>query len=423
MLEFSNKRVACADNCNAMEAETIQKNAVSPKNRRSRKNLLLFFIVAMFVFTSCATSPYKMKADFVGFSDKITTSYNYTNKCIVKKWRKQSPPFDLIVPDNGVRNEDGVSQMRIAVYSSERGEQTPTYSALDAALNRVEYVQRKFMENDPNSKYYVVMLTDGIDTQAQDKDSFGKKIQERMNTLMKKYCFFNLFKSKKPNTTNSFESYVLLYKGKDLKETNLSDDQLRTLLTPFAGAQNAPKDEDRVIIKEDINELVNIFEERLISRSFRFSVPVGFNGQNIRMVLTPKDGANPIYFEGDFSIENNLCYLKNIKTSDGFSVKLPDSKYLVGSIDNSSGNNSKVAIFEAEDLKLNGKPYRVNKGDVNQWHTMLGTYVLNSEYNSAAGSHKNAYLIVLLDSSLSFADQFEKARNAIMRIVDIVSNL
>ena len=404
----------------AVESETILKNGVSPKdlNTRSRGNLFIAFVITIFTFSSCATyHPQKMKTDFVGFSDNVTTSYKYTNKCIVKKWRKQSPPFDLIHGDGSTRSE-GETEMRTVVYGLQQGDQTSAYYALDAALNRVEHVQRKFMDNDPDSKYYVIMLTDGIDTKVADKTTFNKKLQDKMSTLMKKYSFFNLFKSKKPNTTNTFETYVLLYKGKDLKETNLTDAQLKTLLNPYIGTQNVtetPEERnDRIIIKEDINELVNILEEKLVSRSFRFRVPVGFNGESIKMVFTPKDGANPIYFEG--YLEENT--LKNIKTSDGFTMKLPSYGYLSGY---NVGNG--LIQFEVEDLKLNGKPYKVNRDVVNQWHKMLGTYAYNSEYSSRTASHKNAYLIVLLDGSKSFREKFTDAQGGIMRIVRIVSDL
>ena len=56
MLEFLNKPVAGASSCSAMEAETIQKNAVSPKNQRSRRNQLnvfkWLFIIILTLFTS-----------------------------------------------------------------------------------------------------------------------------------------------------------------------------------------------------------------------------------------------------------------------------------------------------------------------------------------------------------------------------------
>jgi hypothetical protein len=398
-----------------METRNHSKNGTKLLNLANKSNLCVLFIVAALAFSSCATyHPQKMKADFVGFSDDVTKSYYYKNKCIVKKLRKQSPPYDLIY-SNGNKRAAGEQEMQVAVYGLRQGIQTAAYYALNDALDRVEYVQRKFMDKDPKSKYYVIMLTDGIDTKVADKNAYNKMLQERMSTLMKKYSFFNLFTSKKPNTTNSFESYVLLYKGKDLKETNLNDDQLRTLLTPFAGFQNAPKDEDRIIIKEDITELVDILEEKLVSRSFRFKVPVGFNGENIRMVLTPKDKANPIYFEGDFSKEGNSYYLRNLKTSDGFTISSKDLwGYEVG---------NGLVQFEAKDLKLNGKPYKVNKDVVHQWHKMLGTYVFNSEYSSVAVSYKNAYLIVILDGSLSFREKFSEAQGAIMRIVEIVSDL
>jgi hypothetical protein len=388
-----------------------QINKTKLKNQMSKGNFVAILSVVILLFSACATQhPQKMKADFVGFSDEVSTSYGYTNKCIVKKWRKQSPPFDLISYD-GIKNPDGIRKIQAAVDELRQGDQTSAYYALNNALNRVEHVQRKFMDKDPNSKYYVIMLSDGLDNKVADMDSYNSFLQKRMSTIMKKYCFFNLFKSKKPNTTNSFESYILLYKGKDMKESNYTDEQLKEKLTPFTGYQNASKDEDRTIIKEDINELVNILEEKLVSRSFSFRIPSGYTGKKVRMVL---DTIKPVYFEGDF--DGN--YFKNIKTSDGFTIEIPDSKSLSGRF---MGNG--LTEFEVENLKLNGKPYKVNRRNVTQWFEDFGQLRYNSEYTTKERSHKNAYLIVLLDASKSFAEKYEEAKSAIMKIVSIVSEL
>lgn len=379
-------------------------------------NMLIITIVTMFMFNSCATyKGQKMKADFVGFSDNVSTSYRYTNKCIVKKWRKQSPPYDLIT-SNGNPNTSGKNQMSAAVYGLKQGSQTAAYYALDNALDRVEFVQKKFMENDPESKYYVIMLTDGLDNKVTNKDAYNKKLQQKMNTLMKKYSFFNLFKSKKTNNSNAFQSYVLLYKGKDLKESGYTNDELTKILTPFTGSQNAPRPEP--IISEDINELVDILEAKLVSRSFNFFVPAGYVGKKVRMVLNSRNSSEPIYFEGDFSLEGGFYYFKNIITSNGLTVQLPPSKYL-----SSSYSRNGLVEFGIEDLKLYEKPYKVNKNDVNQWFEEFGKFRYNSEYSTVTASKKNAYLIVILDGSLSFREKFGDAQDAIMRIVNIISNL
>jgi hypothetical protein len=76
-----------------------------------------------------------------------------------------------------------------------------------------------------------------------------------------------------------------------------------------------------------------------------------------------------------------------------------------------------------EDIKLNDKPYKIDRSVVNQWHEEFGKMRFNSEYNSGARSQRNAYLIVILDGSESFRDKYRDAQDAIMEIVEIVSEI
>ncbi|MDR1791845.1 MAG: hypothetical protein LBR36_00155 [Bacteroidales bacterium] len=378
------------------------------------KKLLAIAIIG--ALSSCTTVKHqKMKVDFVGFSDDVSTSYYYTNNCSIKKLRKQSPPFDLINTD-GSPNQTGKKQMQKAVFELRQGRQTAAYYALDNALDRVGYVQKKFMEHDPQSKYYVIMLTDGLDTKVENREAYNKRLQQKMSTIMKKYVFFNLFKSQNPNTTNSFQSYILLYQGKDSEISNYTEEELKSMLNPFTGAQNAPVPEP--IIGEDLNKMVDILETELVARSFSFRVPTAFVGQRVRMVLNEQKSADPIYFEGLLSNEGGYYSFSNINTSKGLSIKLPAMSYLSG-----YKTEDGLIHFFAEDIKLNGKPYKINKFIVNQWHEEFGKMRLNSEYSAETSSKRNGYLIVILDASLSFREKYQDAQKAIMRIVDIVSNL
>lgn len=57
MVHFLNKSVAGAKICSAMEAETIQKNAVSLKNQMSKRNRTIMYVlglyISLFLVTSC----------------------------------------------------------------------------------------------------------------------------------------------------------------------------------------------------------------------------------------------------------------------------------------------------------------------------------------------------------------------------------
>ena len=413
----------------AMEPETISKNGVSLKDQMSRGNFLRkirFVLLAVasvstisIMFSSCAVwSSNKLKGDFVGFSDNVTTSYYYTNKCIVKKMRKQSPPYNLLT-------NAGNEQMRVAVMDLKQGQNTSAYYALDKALDRIEYVQKKFMEKDPRSQYYVVMLTDGLDNNSgylakkENKgkyrnktikeigDGYGDYLNARMNTIMKEYKFFNLIK--KPGR-NAFQSFVLLYKGEDIKKSGYSDSELIEILRPFTGAQNADRPQPE--LDEDIDKLIEKLSNQLVSRTFTFQIQKSYDGKVVRMVLNEKQ---QVFIEGEFVQEGKNYYFRNIKMSNGLTMNV--SSRLIGS------ERGGAIQFNVSDIKLNGKPYKVEHKLVTQWISEYGRLVMNSEYRSSDSSRKNAYLIVILDGSNSFKEKFRDAQKGILRIVNLVNDL
>jgi hypothetical protein len=415
--------------CSAMETETIQKNGVSRKYlQTSRINLLfagIFTVIVVFLFSSCVTHHSNLlKADLIGFNDSITPSYHYTNKCLFKKLRKQSEPYNL---NSSSENK----QMQLAVFKLKQGKQTSAYYALDNALDRIEYVQKKCIEHDPSTKFYIVMLTDGLDNNSVSlrnnnrclfskkyedgnagKEAYASYLNRRMNSIMKKYCFFNLFKGK--NTTNQFKSFVLYFKGgSDISSSDYTEAELSKILTPYTAAQNA----DRVpapIIGSNFEELLAKFENELLSNDFSFRIPRQYVGEKIRMYL---DKEKDIYIEGAFEKDSKgYFWLSNITTSKGLTMKY-NSAYM-----GSSSTKNTFVTATLRDLKLDNKPYKVNRQETEQWYTDMGKLRLNSEYTSNTDTKKNAYLIVLLDASLSFANNYKEAQNTILKIVEMVSN-
>lgn len=388
--------------------------------RWRQKPLILFLsivsIMSTVVLSSCATYHQKLKADVIGFNDDITTSYNYTNKCIFKKLRKQSDPYNLL-------NNKQQESMKSFVYSLQQGQNTSAYYALDNGLDRVKYVQKKFMEKDPNSKYYVVMLTDGLDNNSvalanNDKGIFTKryntpeeyvnKIQEKMTKTMKKYYFFDLFSG--ANNQNQFQSFVLLYQGIDLKESGYSNDELEKILNPYTGAQNAER--PKPLMGENFDILLEKFSNELIQREFIFGIPNGYIGKKVRMYLNNTD----IWFEGTFIKEGSSFKFQIAETSDGLTMKY---RNLIS--ETFSYENKNSIYFSVKDLKLKSKPYKVTNAE--QWFLDMGKLRKNSEYRAETNSFKNAYVIVILDSSLSFGDKFKEAQNAVMKIIKTISDL
>jgi hypothetical protein len=130
------------------------------------------------------------------------------------------------------------------------------------------------------------------------------------------------------------------------------------------------------------------------------------------MILNEKQ---QIFIEGEFVQDGKSYYFRNIKMSNGLTMSASSS--LRGS------ERGGAVQFNVRDIKLNGKPYKVEHKLVTQWISEYGRLVMNSEYRSSDSSRKNAYLIVILDGSNSFKEKFRDAQRGILRIVNLVNDL
>jgi len=103
----------------------------------------MVLVTGVIVFSSCkATYNQKLYADVIGFNDGVIEKYK---------------PYDLT-------KEADVKAMNQNIRDLPSGENTAAYYALDKGLDRIQSMQKsKLMEKDPNTKYYIVFLTDGLD--------------------------------------------------------------------------------------------------------------------------------------------------------------------------------------------------------------------------------------------------------------------
>lgn len=387
------------------------------------KHVLNMFLVSGLVFFGSCKSIYteKLYADVIGFNDGVVQKYK---------------PYDLT-------KEADVKSMNQNIRELPSGENTAAYYALDIGLDRIQQVQKsKLMEKDPNTKYYIVFLTDGLDNISpelakRDKKmlmfskgdydnvtEYGNAMQLRMADNLKKYSWLNLFKKK--NTTNSFQSYVLLYRGEDIEKSGYTEEELNARLLPFAGAQNEAK--QPVIQGNNLDKLLADFKKAFSVSSVDFVIPKGYSGQRIRMQLnnTNKE-EEKIFIEADFKknkgkkllvFGTETYTLENIKTSNGLSVKSENGAI---EMDVRYDKNSNTVPFTFNELRLNESIYSVKKDEVSQWFYESGKLRWNSEYSSKSVNTKNAYILLILDTSTSFKTQIEDAKNTSVEIIDFIS--
>ncbi|MDR2782846.1 MAG: hypothetical protein LBB48_03220 [Treponema sp.] len=420
------------------------------------KKCFVFFILAGIILTSCATTTYreKMYADVIGFNDSVMLSYmppsNNPKSTDVKPIpgvvTEEEMPYDLLIDDQAKAMQEAISKIPL-------GQNTAAIYALDVGLDRVISINKnkKLMEGDPNSKYYVVFFTDGIDntsvTMAQrsrrgnypqgiaGRNAYSAAMHTRMESILKKYSFFGLIK--KPNMTNTFQSYVLLFQGQDLE--SYSEEQLTSIIDPFRAAQNAG-DAPALIIDNSMEGLQEKFKDAFVIPSFSFQVPKDYVDQRVRMVLGLDDEGKLVWFEATLKhqqrskfliLKEDFYTLEDITTSPGFSF-LENTKQMRIEMDEVSyDKNANTVPFIINDLKVpdaeqsNGvKSFHVEREYVTQLHDE-GTGEAkfeNTEYQKEGEGKKNAYILLIMDMSQSLGENAEAARETAAWIVDYIAN-
>ena len=421
-----------------------------------RKNMAkeCFLVLAGIIVTSCATTyKEKMYADVIGFNDSVMLSYMPPPN--------NPKPTDVIKPIPGVVTEDGnpynlllpsqVAAMQNAIARVPLGQNTAALYALDVGLDRVVSINKnkKLMERDPKSRYYIVFFTDGIDNASVNmaqrtrrgnypqgiagRDAYGAAMQSRMESILKKYSFFGLIK--KPNTTNSFQSYVLLFQGQDLE--SYSDEQLLNITNPFRAAQNAG-DAPALIMDTSMNGLRKKFRDAFVIPSFSFQVPKDYVGQKVKMVLGWDDEGEPVWFEATVQYQqqrflfckNDFYTLEDLTTSPGFSFVENTKQTRIEMDKEAYDKNANTVSFIINELKLvdeenpAGRSFHVDREIVTQWHDE-GTgdsRFENTEYKKEGGGRKNAYILLIMDMSQSLGENAEAARATAAWIVDYIAN-
>ena len=90
---------------------------------------------------------------------------------------------------------------------------------------------------------------------------------------------------------------------------------------------------------------------------------------------------------------------------------------------NKSDKSSILSVFMIDNLKLNGKPFKINTDvqTIEQQYKDFGYFVTNSEYRSQAASRKNAYVLMIIDGSKSFEENSALAKEKAIEMRGIVT--
>ena len=393
------------------------KNIV--KQRCAKTILSILTVMAV---SSCATMrENRLMGDVIGFSDDVQTSFDY-QPGFFKNISPQSAPYNLL-------DINGRKEMDKFIRSIPDGQNTVGYYALDMALDRIKYVRNKIMNRDPETKYYIVLLTDGLDNGStvvarNNHQGYYKDIQSYIDKLNKKKSRIMGWKKKQ----DYFQIYPILFTAGDLekmKRSNNMDDATfnNSVMSMMEGYRGASKGIEKPlpIYGNNLDELVKEFEEQFSIQGFEFLVPKGYLNKRIRMTMEDLDG-NRVSIEGMFAKQSFRYVFKDITYSDGLVSESVPSGGMVKS-KNQSENGSILSVFMIDNLKLNGKPFKINTNisTIEQQYMDFGYFVTNSEYQSQAESRKNAYVLMIIDGSKSFEENSALAKEKAIEMRRIVS--
>lgn len=388
----------------------------------------LLLLIAVMFSTSCAVKHEAILGDAIRFSDDATTSYTHKDGKF-KNLSEQSGPNQLY-GRAGV-NYGEVNKLKEFIHRNHSAKNTAGYYALDLGLDRVSYVRRHQFKHDPNTKYYIIYMTDGLDNASvqlaknkkqlwfiSSEQAYAKRIQRKIKKTMGALKL----------NQNTFKIFPIMFLGSDL-QTNYKKRGLKTM----AEIEKAAKEDmqyyrgsskgtsaPEVILGTDFKKITKDFQEMFASTGFEFYVPTGYRNQQIRMTLE-NDNKETIQIEGTLKKKWFMWCLTDIKYASN--VTIPDQRVLHRGqplkelyASNRKDKTALSAFFRLDDIKLNGKNFKVKYAS--QEHGKY--YETNTEYEAAKSANADAYILLIMDESASLGNQTKNEQKAMEDILDIV---
>lgn len=385
---------------------------------RSFFKLLGMSIFAITLF-SCRT--YKESVvigDVIGFSDDVQTSFK----------KNTDNPYNLL-------NDQDKIIMDEYIRNIPAGQNTVGYYALDVALDRVKYIRERVVRYDPEMKYYILLLTDGLDNGSiaaaaqhhkgtyRDTEKYIKRLDKKKKLVMgggKRQDFFKI--------------YPILFTKGDLElakdKNNMSDEDFdvftRNIMEGYRGA-SVGLSKPEPIAGDNLDELVEKLKEELYTiNEFVFHVPRGYVNKRVRMNIIDKTGLT-VYIEGKLVKNGSTYEFRDITCSEGLNYYSVD-KTIVKEKPNrikEINPNSKglLSLFTIGDLSYNGKRLQLeenNDDNIEQQVEEYGIFTTNSEYKSQAESRYKTYVMMIIDGSKSFEQNSELAKQKAIEMRDVI---
>ena len=360
---------------------------------------LFYFAFAAALFSSCTSmQDTKVFANVMTFSGDVNKLYmkNYDfneGYKVQSLWR-------------GIEN--------LTVLNNETAE----YYAMDIALDEIQ--NRVLKKKDKETKYYLILLTDGLDNVSLEMarkdgrgvydslEAYADSLNKRMNTILNKSYLFGLVQNE--NIYNTFQSWPIMFFGDDMKSSGYEKKEAMELLKPLAGAQNTFT--PNPIVEEETGRILELFKQQFVVTQYSFLIPKGYVEKRVKMSFYDKNGKNAT-MEADFKrIGKDKFGLSKIKTSENFFIDTKDSDIIIS---DESGDGENSAVFTIDNLRLNEKPYSIKSAKQEYYEN--GKFRTNSEFDDKAGMKKNAYILLVLDTSKSLGSQASNVKKLAQDII------
>ena len=375
-----------------------------------------YFLFLTIIFTSCVSVKTRyLQGDVIGFSDEVTTSYDPSDINSYTMLKYPGRGWNLLTEKEKEAMKDYIKK-RIP-----RGDNTTAYYAMELAAERIKYIRRQHAKHDPQTKFYIFLLTDGLDngspTYAQQKRKILFNISEEKyeERLQKK------FKKAMGRSKNTFETYPMLWVGDDmkniLKENNQKGKDARGWLEKqmkcfrYSSVGEAPKLITSTSYERILTELKKIF----VSSNYTFRVPKSYNNKKIRMTFENEEGEK-ISLTGTLRRKGSSYLLDNIAFDNPRATYLKTSQFCSKDgkslISHEPPQDEKSAYMNAyftiEDLRLGNSSYFPLPEKVEQRYESRSMWILNSEYREITKTTINTYFILVLDGSNSLDGKYQK---------------
>ena len=384
---------------------------------RTIGKLIGMSIIASTFFSCASYNESVVLGDVIGFSDDIQQSY---------KNRKRRAPYDI--SDN-----QGKEEMDQFILNIPDGQNTVGYYALDVALDRIKYIRKHVTDKDPEIKYYLLLLTDGL-----DNGSTAAAAQHHHGKYKDTEQYIKKLNKKKTKVTGKdfFKIYPILFTGGDLqkaKEQNTMTDEefkvfTKNIMEGYRGSSRGIT-KPEVIVSDDLDDLVKQLEEELSTISeFVFYVPKGYVNKMVCMKIEDVNGTK-VSIEGKFIKRGRKYFFKDIQAPEGLVYYSVDKKILQDKNPKKikakkSSKKELLSVFTIGDLSYNGKRLILNDSNnskVEQQIKDFGYYTTNSEYDSQAESRFKTYVIMVIDGSESFQENSELAKQKAIEMRDVIT--